>query len=264
MGFKHANRAHTTPLNQKLLSHFPNRCVQHKGQDVLLAFNKDFGDVQVKACELDRDLDAVHWLDVAQIKRRQIIGFPAGCQEDSTFGVCLGPINLGGSQDQAPEWKGTEHRLAPQVQQHYAPMDRVVCDVYWYPERISSLVACPGSQPNRVIQLFLCRSQWLIPAWRQGASHHRLQYLGEIARSKHYLQCLELAISPRYWSLSSLQPRRNWRLHDFSYYAHCSQFPKKKTLIRTVDPHLVFLEVVLERNTMCRCPWALLRLSFSW
>lgn len=79
-----------TCLKQRLLAHYPNMCTQHQGHSEFLAFNEDFGDVLAKACELDRDLDAVPLMHAAQTVRRHITGgaevfngFPAQCQQDA-------------------------------------------------------------------------------------------------------------------------------------------------------------------------------------
>jgi len=60
LGFEHDVRVHTTRLRERLLAHFPAMLAQHQGRDVLLAFNDDLGDALAKACEMDRDVDAVH------------------------------------------------------------------------------------------------------------------------------------------------------------------------------------------------------------
>ncbi|KAG0730358.1 hypothetical protein GWK47_028416 [Chionoecetes opilio] len=67
LGVKHEGRVHTTRLKQRLLAHFPNMCAQHQLRDVLLAFNEDLGDALAKACELDRDLNAVHLARAAKL-----------------------------------------------------------------------------------------------------------------------------------------------------------------------------------------------------
>lgn len=101
LGVKHDGRVHTTRLKQRLLAHFPNMCAQHQGRDVLLALNDDLGDALAKACDLDRDLDAVYLARVAQIVRRHIIedakvlnGFPAGCQQDSVPPMLLALVSM--------------------------------------------------------------------------------------------------------------------------------------------------------------------------
>ena len=54
---KHNGRMHTT---QRLQAHFLNMCAQQQGQDVPLASNEDLSEDLTKACELNRDFDAVH------------------------------------------------------------------------------------------------------------------------------------------------------------------------------------------------------------
>ena len=106
---------------------------QHQGRDVLLTFNEDFGHALAKACELDRDVDAVHLGRAANIVRRHIIGdaeefngFPAGCQQDSVPPMLLGLVNMileGPSENTTPAAL-TIHRTAPQVQQREAQTGR--------------------------------------------------------------------------------------------------------------------------------------------
>ena len=74
LGVKRDGRVHTTRLKHRLLAYFPNMCAQNQGRDVMLAFSEDLGDALAKACELDKDLDAVHLARAAKIVRHHIIG----------------------------------------------------------------------------------------------------------------------------------------------------------------------------------------------
>jgi len=98
LGFEHDGRVHTTRLNERLPAHFPAMHAQHQGRDVLLAFNDDLGDALVKACEMDRDVDAVHLARAAKIVRRHIIkgfsGFYARCQQDAVPPMLLGLVSM--------------------------------------------------------------------------------------------------------------------------------------------------------------------------
>ncbi|XP_076031372.1 uncharacterized protein LOC143019540 isoform X1 [Oratosquilla oratoria] len=101
LGVRCNTRVHSTRLKQRLLAHFPDMQSHSKGRDILLAFRKDVGDAIAKACEMDRDNDAIHLARAAEIVRRQMfgeskpfIGSPEGCQKESVPQMLICLVNM--------------------------------------------------------------------------------------------------------------------------------------------------------------------------
>jgi len=63
---------HSSRLKERLQEHFPNMRAQVEGRDVLLVFDSDIGPALLKACQSDRDRDALHLAKAAEIVRRTI------------------------------------------------------------------------------------------------------------------------------------------------------------------------------------------------
>ena len=95
-------KVNSTRLKERLLAQIPGLRSHSKGQDVLLAFDEDIGEVLGNVCEQDCDTEAVHLARAAQRVRRYIFedtyqfrgSFPGGCQEDSVPNVLAAMVNM--------------------------------------------------------------------------------------------------------------------------------------------------------------------------
>ncbi|KAG0717357.1 hypothetical protein GWK47_054646 [Chionoecetes opilio] len=139
LGVKHEGRMHTTRLKQRLLAHFPNMCAQHQGRYVLLAFNEDLGDALAKACELDRDLDAVQCPPGACCPNSSVaeqLGTPAS--DASSTSHCT-PVPAQGTDDS--ECPGCSVPfLGPEATSSAPRTPRAFCGPFFAPGRLPGML----------------------------------------------------------------------------------------------------------------------------